>query len=237
MFLIRKLVIFAVLVVGLFLGASVLLENVAESQLSTGVGRTLNLETRPDVQLDAFPFLWRVFQGRIPRARVEARDFTIEGLDIAQLTIDMHGVRANLDVLIRSDRFDLSVEEGDGSARITEDAINAFLQDEGERARVTLRPDGMAFVRVDRVVSGRSRRFEATGRLSLSGRTLAFKPSRVTVDGSPPSSSLAPRARRETTFSVEIPKLPGNILPSEVVVTQGELSLVADLKGYVLKLK
>lgn len=237
MFIIRRVVIFAVLVVAIFLGASVVLENVAESQLSTGVGRTLDLETRPAVQLDAFPFLLRVVQGRIPRVLVESRDFTLEGLEIAQLSIDMHGVHADLDVLIRSDRFDLSVEQGEASARVTEDAINAFLKDEAERARVTLRPDGMVFVRVDRVVGGRSRRFEATGRLSLSGRTLAFKPSRVTVDGAAPPPSLAARARRETTFSVEIPKLPGNILPSEVVVTQGELDLVADLKGYVLKLK
>ncbi len=237
MFFLRPFVILAVLILAIFLGASVVLENVVESQLSTGIGRTLDLETRPAVQLDSFPFLLRVVQGRIPRVTVEARDFTLEGLEIAQLSVDMHGVRADLDVLIRSDRFDLSVEQGDGSARITEDAINAFLKDEDVRARVTLRPDGTVFVRVDRVVGGRSRRFEATGRLSLSGRTLAFKPSRVTVDGAPPPSSLAARARRETTFSVEIPKLPGNILPSEVVVTQGEMILVADLKGYVLKLE
>jgi LmeA-like phospholipid-binding len=236
MFIFRRLFTSVVLLVAVFLGASVLLENVAESQLASGIGRTLGLHTRPAVQIDAFPILYRVFQGRIPRVDVEAHDFTVKGLDVAQLSIDMRGVRADLDVLIRSDRFDLHVEKGQGSARVTEDSINEFLKEQGERARVTLRSDGTVFVRVDRSVGGTSHRFEATGRVGLNGRTLSFRPSRVTVDGGPPPAALAERARRETTFSVEIPKLPGNILPSQVAVATGELSLVADLSGYTLNL-
>lgn len=236
MFLIRKLVVLAVLIVGIFLGASVLLETVTESQLSRGIARTFDLDVRPTVQIDAFPFLLRVFQGRIPGITVEARDLTFEGLEVAGLTVDMHGVKADLDVLIRSDRFDLRVEDGTGSARITEGAINSFLAEEDVKVHVTLRPDGRAFVRADRKVGGRTRRFEATGALSLSGRTLSFKPSSVKVDGQTPSGSLGARARRDTTFSVEIPKLPGGIVPSEVTVGAGEMALVADLEGYTLRL-
>jgi LmeA-like phospholipid-binding len=236
MFIIRRLVTTIVLLVAVFLGASVLLENIAESQLATGAARTLHLTARPTVQIDAFPILYRVIQGRIPRIDVEARDFTVQGLDVAQLSVDMRGVHTNLDVLIRSDRFDLRVDRGQAAARITEDSINEFLSDQGARVRTTLRADGTVFVRADRSVAGRSHRFEATGRLALSGRTLSFKPSRVLVDGEPPPRALAARARRETTFSVEIPKLPGKIVPSTVAVATGELNLVADLSGYTLQL-
>lgn len=236
MFVLRRLLIPVALLVAIFLGASVVLESFAESQLSTGISRTLDLRGRPTVTIDAFPILLRIIQGRIPEIEVVARDLIVQGLEIGELSIDMRGVRADLDVLIRSDRFDLSVEDGEGSARITETAINSFLTHEKVHVRTTLRPDGTVFVRADRRVGGRTRRFEATGKLSLGGRTLSFKPSRVTVDGATPSGALASQARRETTFSVQIPKLPGNVLPSDVVVTEGELSLVADLKGYVLKL-
>ncbi len=237
MFMIRRLVLLAVVLVAIFLGASVLLENVVESQMSTGIARTFGLERRPTVEIDSFPFLLRVFQGRIPGIRVEVRDATFEGLDVATLTIEMHGIRADLDVLIRSDRFDLHVENGTGAARVTEDAINSFLADEDVGVHVTLRPDGRVFVRADRTVGGRPRRFEAIGPLSLNGRTLSFKPTTVRVDGQTAPASLAARARRETTFSVDIPKLPGRIVPSEVIVTGGELTLEADLKGYTLQLK
>lgn len=237
MFLIRRLFLLAALLVGIFLGASVILESVTESQLSTGIGRTFGLDVRPTVQLDSFPFLLRVFQGRIPGITIEARDATFEGLEVAGLKLDMTGVRADLDVLIRSDRFDLHVEEGTGSARITQDAINAFLADEDVDVEVELRPDGRVFVRADGVVGGRTRRFGAFGRLSLSGRTLSFRPSTVFLDGEPAPASLAPRARRETTFSADIPKLPGNIVPSQVFVTAGEMTLAADLERYTLRLK
>ena len=237
MFVFRRLITLAVLLVAIFLGASVLLENVTEGQMSTGIARTFDLERRPTVAIDAFPFLLRVFQGRIPGVRVEARDVVFEGLDVAALTVDMHGVRADLDVLIRSDRFDLHVETGTGSARVTEDAINKFLAEDDEKVHVTLRPDGRVFVRADRTIGGRTRRFEATGPLRLSGRTLTFKPTTVRVDGQTPPAALEERGRRETTFSVEIPKLPGGIVPSTVTVRAGEMALVADLKGYTLVLK
>jgi DUF2993 family protein len=180
--------------------------------------------------------VWRVVQGRIPEIIVSAHDIEIQQLEIAELLIDMHGVHADLDVLIRSDRFDLKVDKGDGSARITEDAVNDYLKRQREDVHVTFRPDGSVFARADRVVSGRKRRFEASGKLAIAGRTLSFKPARVTMDGSPPPSSVVPTAKRETAFSVQIPKLPGNILPTEVIVTDAEVRLVASLEGYVLKL-
>lgn len=237
MFILRRLIVPVIFLAALFLGASVVLENFAESQLAGGAGRALGLEKRPSVEIDAFPIIYRVIQGSIPGVRIEARDFVVEHLEISELAIAMRGVRADLDVLIRSDRFDLKVDDGEATARITEDATNAFLVFEKVDARVTFRADGTVFVRTDRVVSGRTRRFEARGRMSLGGRKLTFKPSSVTVDGrTSASASLLARARRDTAFSVEIPKLPGNVLPSEVVVTQGQLALVASLKGYTLQL-
>jgi hypothetical protein len=237
MFIFRKLFFLAIVLVAVFLGASVVLESFAESQLSTGVGRSLGLQARPTVQIDAFPILYRIMQGKIPGIQVVARDLVLQHLEIAELDIDMHDVHADIGVLIRSDRFDLLVEKGEGSARISEDAVNAYLVYQKVDVHVTLRPDSTVFVRADRVVGGRTRRFEATGRLTLDERKLIFKPTRVTVDAQTSSvASLNARARAATAFSVELPKLPGNILPSEVVVTKGQVALVAILKNYVLRL-
>jgi len=214
----------------------VILESFAESQLSSGVARTLGLEARPTVEIDAFPIIWRVIQGRIPRIYIVAHDTVIEKLEIKELTIEMMGVHASLDVLIRSDQFDLSVEHGAAAATITEDAANAFIKSQGRNVHVTFRPDGTVFARADRSVGGKTRRFEATEKLSLDARTLSFTPSKVTIDGQPPPPGLAATARKDTTFSVELPKLPGNILPSRISVTDGQVTLIASLERYVLRL-
>lgn len=236
MFILRRLLFPLILLAGIALGGSAVIENFAESQLAGGLRTTLGLERRPKVQIEAFPIILRAIQGRIPRVRINARSVVIEEFEIAELDIDLRGVRASLDVLIRSNRFDLAVEEGEGVARITEQSVNAFLQKRKIDAHVTLLNNGNVFVRADEVIAGRQRRFEATGKLTLGGRTLTFTPSQVTVDGQPPPRELAERARRETTFSVELPKLPGNILPKEVTVTGGELAMVANLNDYELKL-
>jgi len=237
MFIFRKLFFLALIMVAVFLGASVVLESFAESQMSTGVGRALGLRSRPTIQISAFPILYRIIQGTIPKIQVVAHDVVIQHLEIAEIDLDMQNVHADIGLLIRSDRFDLLVEKGTGSARIAEDSVNAYLVYQKVDAHLTFRPDGGVFVRADRVVAGRTHRFEATGTMTLDVRNLIFKPKKVTVDGRTTSvASLAARARAATTFSVALPKLPGNFLPREVVVTQGEVTLVAKLDNYVLRL-
>jgi len=237
MFILRRLLAPIVFLIALFLGGSALLENFAESQLSSGMRTTLNIRSRPAVQIEAFPIILRIVQGRIPRVRVDARNVVLEGLQIDELLVDMRGVEASVDVLIRQNKFDLTVEDGTATATISEDSINAFLKREKRNVHVTLKPDGTVVVRADRIVAGRSRRFESTGRVTLDGRNLVFKPTRTTMDGVPVPSSLAAFGRRESSFSVEIPTLPAGIVPTEVIVTFGRLRLAATLEGYVLKVR
>lgn len=237
MFIIRRLFFIVAVPVLLLLGGSAVVESFAESQLSNGMRTTLGLKTRPSVQISAFPIFYRIVQGRIPRVQVTAEKVVIEGLEIAELAIDMEGVEASLDVLVRQNKFDLTVEGGDGTARITEKAINAFFVREKVDAVATLREDGGVTIVNDEVIAGTRHRFAATGKVSLDGRVLTFKPSRVTMDGAPVPAALAARARRETTFSVEIPKLPAGVAPSTVVVERGVLTLVANLDGFVLKVR
>lgn len=237
MFILKRLLAPFVFLIALALGGSALLETFAESQLSGGMRTTLGLRTRPSVQIEAFPILYRIVQGRIPRVLVEAKDFVIEDLAIDTLVVDMRGVEASLDVLVRQNRFDLTVEDGDAVATIGERSINSFLAKRRKDVAVTLRADGTVLVRADEVVSGRSRRFEAVGTVTLGGRTLTFKARSFTVDGRPPPSSLVSRARTETAFSVEIPKLPAGIVPTEVNVSTGRVRLVATLAGYVLRVR
>ena len=237
MFIIRRLFFIVAIPVLLFLGGSAVIESFAESQLSNGMRSTLGLKERPSVQISAFPILYRIIQGRIPRVEVSAENVVIEGLEIADLDMDMEGVEASLDVLVRKNKFDLTVQSGNGTARITQDAINAFLAREKIDAVATLRADGTVTIVNDEVIAGTRHRFAATGRLTLGGRVLSFKPSRFTMDGAPVPSALVSRARRETTFSVEIPKLPAGVVPSEVIVEEGTLRLVANLDGYVLKVR
>lgn len=237
MFIIRRLLFMLAIPLLLFFGGSAVIESFAESQLSNGMRSTLGLRERPSVQIEAFPILLRIFQGRIPRVTVEAHGVVIEGLEIAELSMDMKGVEASVDVLIRQNKFDLTVESGNGSARITEGSINAFLEREKRDVSVALRDGGTVAVTADEVIGGTRHRFGAIGTLALGGRVLTFKPRTFTMDGKPVPQAFRARARRETTFSVEIPKLPAGIIPNEVVVSAGDLRLVANFDTFILKVR
>lgn len=237
MFIVRRVFFFLAIPLALFLGGSAVAESFAESQLSNGMRTTLDLSDRPDVQIEAFPIFLRLIQGRIPRVIVDAQTAVIEGLEIAEIWMDMQGVEASIDALVKRNKFDLTVEKGSGFARITEGSINAFLQRKKKDAVTTLRTDGLVDVVGTGVVAGTRHRFGATGSLELGGRVLTFKPTRFTMDGAPVPRALVSVARRETSFSVEIPKLPAGIQPAEVAVTKGELKLVANFDGYVLKVR
>lgn len=237
MFIIRRVVFILAIPAILFFVGSIVVESFAESQLSNGMRSTLDLRERPTVQIDAFPILYRVFQGEIPRVRVEAERFVVGGLEIAELSMDMRGVETSLGTLVRQNRFDLTIQQGSASARVTQASINGFLSREKVDAVVTLRPDGLVTVVNDEVIAGTRHRFAATGRVGLEARVLRFRPERITMDGAPVPGALRSRAQRETTFSVEIPKLPVNILPTEVVVREGQLVLVASLDKFVLQVR
>jgi hypothetical protein len=236
MFLIRRLVVVAAILIALVLGTSAVLEAYAESQLADNIRRTFDLRARPTAEIDAFPILFRALQGRIPRVFIDARALKIQGLEISHLTVDMHGVHASLGQLLGGNHFDVTVENGKGEASVAESAVNDFLGQHNVDARVTLSSNGVVTVRSDRVVGGRKRRFEATGRLEIKGSKLVFNSTKVTVDGHPPGL-LFELAHRDTSFAVDIPKLPGDLVPKQVVVTAGEASLVVDLKGYTLRLR
>jgi hypothetical protein len=223
--------------VGLFLGGSAIVESFAEGQLAKGMQTTLDLKERPSVQIEAFPIFLRIAQGRIPRVTVDAHTVEIEGLEIAEIFMDMEGVEASLDVLIRQNKFDLTVEHGSGFARITQRAINDFLREKKKDAETTLRADGFVDVVGTGVVAGTRHSFGATGTLSLGAGKLTFKPTRFTMDGAPVPKALVSLARKETSFSVDIPELPAGILPNQVAVSHGELKLVASLEGFVLKVR
>lgn len=237
MFIFRRLLYFIAIPVGLFLGGSAIVESFAEGQLANGMKTTFDLKEKPEVQIEAFPIFLRIAQGRIPRVTVEADTVTVEGLDIAEIFMDMEGVEASLDVLVRQNKFDLTVEHGSGFARITQGSINSFIEREKIDAVTTLRADGSVNVVSSGVVAGTRHRFGATGTMSLGAGKLTFKPTRFTMDGAPVPRALVSLARRETSFTVDIPELPAGILPNQVLVSQGELKLVASLENFVLKVR
>ena len=232
----RKLLILVLILGVVFVGGNVYGERFAEDRIAVAVRDAFGLSKTPEVEIDGFPIVMKVFSGSLPSMTVNARDVRVRDLEVAALTVVLEGIEVEGGLLGDGDLV-VVVAEGSASAEVDEAAVNALLRDRGEDATITLLPDGRARVRAMRPFLGVPRRFVATGRLVLEGQRLVFDARRVTIDGRDPPPGFEAEARRRATVSVDLPKLPGGFSIDELATEQGSLTLTASAQDKRITLR
>ncbi len=232
--MVRRLVVFLVLLAGLGLVAGAALQPFAERKIGETIQKSLELETPPTVRLDAFPILVRAAQGRVAGLTVDGRNLVVQRLRLARYHVDVVGVAISYSALLTGNPR-ARVQGGEASALVTQEAVNAYLAARKETARVTF---GKGTVRVrDRArYLGSVRNLEAVGRFSIDGRDLVFVADRVTIDGKPPPGALAERAKRDAGFRQPLPALFGGIRARRITVEPTGAELVAEFGATTIDL-
>lgn len=228
--ILRRLLVLAVLLGGLFVGANIVIENIAEGALATGAQRAFELPARPEVDIKGFPILLRLLSGEVPRVSLRASAVPLgDRLTARTVTIEMEALDASN--VLSGDDLRFTVGRGHALAEVTEDALNDFLRESGEDVRVSLL-DGSVRGRASAVIGGRKRTIRARGALRLRRGEISFTPRSVTVDGEEPPSTVEERARREASFRLRLPELPGGAAVAALQVKEDLLRLSADLAGF-----
>lgn len=228
--ILRRFLVLALLLGGLFVGANIVVERIAEGALATGAQRAFDLPARPEVDIDAFPIVLRIVSGEIPSVSARATDVPLGDRLVARtVSIEMEALEVSS--VLSGEQVRFTAGRGHALAEATEGALNDFLRRTGEDVRVDLR-DGSVAVRATADFGGRSHRVVARGTLRLRRGVISFTPRSVTVDGKPPPAAFEGRARRETTFEARLPELPGGLRVSALEVKDGLLRLSADLEGF-----
>lgn len=223
--LIRRLIVTVVVLGGLFVGANLVAENIAEDKLGEAVANEFDLSVAPTIDLGGFPVIVNVLRGELPKLSLDAADIVIEGLRVKKVHIELTDLRVPGGLLAGiPDR--INVGEASGVAEVGDAAITAYLRAQKQDAIVRFR-EGGASVRVKRRFAGRQRTLVARGVVVLRNDLLIFRPRSVTVDGRPPPQGTVGRARKEATVSVHIPPLPGGLKITSLQAHPGVLRLVA----------
>lgn len=219
---------------GLFFLGSLVAQGMAEERIAATARATFELTATPEVELSAFPFLYHVLQGRIPRATVRARDVPApDGLVVSRLRVVLDGLRFEGNVLGDPSDLTVVVERGRAEAIADERRVNEFLAYKRSGVTVQLR-EGVVIGRMRRLFLGRVREFVARGTATIRDGRFAFTATRVTMDGEPPSPSIEQRARERASFSVPLPPLPGDIRLGALRVHDGFVTMTADVRDYRL---
>ncbi|MBI4729587.1 MAG: DUF2993 domain-containing protein [Acidobacteria bacterium] len=223
----------------LFAGANVAAERLAEDRLAALAQDSFDLRARPEVALDAFPILVRIFAGDLPAVSLRASGIRAQGLTLRSVAIELQGIRfpgGILGLLSNPERARVIVARGRASAEVGEKDLNRFLAGKKVGASVRLL-DGRAVLRARRVVGGRSRVIEATGRIRLGRGAIFFDAEKVTVDGRAPPASWRAEARRAASFRVDLPKLPGGLRVQRLEILRGAIRLSATVRDYEMRLR
>lgn len=220
----RRLIVTAAVLGGLFVGANVVAERIAEDRLAEAAQRELRTTARPIVSLD-FPVLMDLLQGSLGRVVIDGRDAKLDDLSVAGVHIVLEGIDRPLDMITKS--LPLRVRGGSITGSVEQKAVNDLLARRGEDVRVELRENLV-------VANGKVGRcpVRAEGLPRLERGALVFRPSKTPtttcqVDGSQFSKQALIEA---TTFRIELPKLPGGVAIGRIEVHATRLSLVAVLK-------
>ena len=224
--LIRRLVILAIVLAVVAALGNVALGSFADRQAGAQIRTAMKLQTSPSVHLP-FPILWWVLKGRLPHVTVDAHDVTVQGLTVSRFHLAVDDVRASLSDLT-SGRNVFDVGSGTASADVSADAVNAYLATRGVSARVAF-AGGTVTVTRSVVYVGTRHSLAATGTLAVRGSNLVFTPSTITFDGARVPGSLASVVRRDVSFTVALPALPGGLRPRSIAVGDGRATLEATL--------
>lgn len=219
----------------LFANANVIAERVAEDLVADAIAEAFDLGRRPDVDLTGFPILVRAVRGDLPDVRFTAARLVAGDLQIASLDVRLRGLRGNGSLL--GGDYAISIAAGVATVVVDEAAVNALLAARGEDATVRINQGG---VRVSTHIEFLGRRkVSAAARVRLRGQHLVIAPVRgsVTIDGEPAPPLLEERARREATITVVLPTLPGDVRPTSVALTPGEITIGASLAARTIDVR
>jgi hypothetical protein len=226
----RKLLIAVVVLLILGAAADFAAARIFEDRVTDAVRREYDLDRRPVVQVRDFPFLPSLAAGRFSTIDVAATDVAAEGINAAELQLQLRGVRVPREVLL-GEPGRVTVERADGTVELTEAEVNRLLADRLQGGALAITEDGVR-VRVQVQLLGQPLDALVTGRLGARNGAVTFTPDTVQLDGGArleraQESAIASRFG----FEVPLPELPAGVRLERIETRPGTLVLSGRAAG------
>jgi LmeA-like phospholipid-binding len=222
-------VVLLVIIVALLVVSDVVAEPAVERRLAQEIQERYGLVERPDVNIDAFPFLVDAGRGQLDRVEVNADEFRFGGLTVARVELDLLELHYSVgDVL--ADREAAWAERVEGVAEVSQAALNQYLVDNGFPYAVTLMP-GQVDVAGAVTVAGQTVNGTATVELSIVEGALQFRATNAQAPGLALDPAVVAEVAQRFTFAVPIPEVIGVRL-TDIEVAEGSATLRAEALNY-----
>jgi hypothetical protein len=228
---VRFLMVLALLLVGLVVGADRVGEEIAEDQGARVVAERAGLAGAPDLEFGGFPFLTQAVAGRYEDVQVSLTGADLGQPERTRADVSLRGVQVALSDVLSGSVQEVPVEGVDGTVTLP----YGLLADElGPSATVTRDGDGL---RVQRTVevAGVSLPLTARATVSLDGDTLVFDVGDVSSAGVDVPPFLVEQVGDALDVRYRIPPLPFGMQVTGVEPADDGLRLRVEAVDTVLR--
>ncbi|HYU58243.1 MAG TPA: DUF2993 domain-containing protein [Actinomycetota bacterium] len=178
----RPLVIIIVAVLAA-VAADFVLRFWTQSWVKSEIASDLDARGGATVSAGGFPFALQALRGHVNSASVTAEDFTVDGLRVERLDMDVKLVKFPLLTMLTRGDATLTISRGRGTATVTDDDVTAWLSFQDYPGRVTFLADGNVQVDVMANVGGQQLEVTATGPVRIDQEQLIFEPKSASSGG------------------------------------------------------
>ncbi|HEU5354251.1 MAG TPA: DUF2993 domain-containing protein [Actinocrinis sp.] len=160
------------ILVALLIGADRVAAAVTENQLAGKIQSSQNLNQKPSVSIDGFPFLTQVISRHFDHATVDINNLDARGVPIQHIHADLRGVH------VSSGYNSATVDTLNGTATLSYDQVATALSKQAEIGEITLAQGTGNQVKASYSIAGISVSADVTVSV-LSGNELRFTTTKV----------------------------------------------------------
>ena len=165
----RLLIILILLLVAILVVGDFALKSVAENRIASAAFNTLELDRRPEVEIEGFPFLFRLVGGELDSVSLSADRVTREDVVLRDVEVMFRSVRFSIgELLARGDRS-IRLGQGRGEAALTSEDATSAAQARGAPVTIEFGSGTVVVISEDLGI-------EASARLGISGGDLLIEP-------------------------------------------------------------
>jgi len=185
----RRLVLIALLLlVGVLVVGDFALRSAAENRISEAAFSSLELDSRPDVDIGGFPFAFRLVSGEIPSVTLAADRVSREEVVLRDVEVEFRDVEFSIGELISQDDRSIRLGPGRGVATITSGDASSAAQANGAPVVLRFSPGAVTVRSVDLGI-------QASARLQVNGSDLTIAPEGDLPAVTVPLPEIAPGVR------------------------------------------
>ena len=234
--MLKKLVVFAGILVGLAALADRGLAVVAGNATASRIRAHEGLREDPDVTFKGFPFVTQAVKGEFRQVDVTVRDLERGGVTIDRIDASLLGVKVDLSAALDGRVSAVPVSAGEATMRVTYGDLGAYLATKPGNIRVVPRDGRVHVVSTFGIPGVGQVEVEGTPTVRVTARSVRVTVSnvRATGGGAQLTPALAATAAARASFTVPLEELPFGIEVESAELTEEALVVTATARGLVI---